>query len=181
MFIFAQMGPQQPAPQLPPLPDGPDIARLRAPIEEFSSTMDMGTVLMITAAVLVLLGLILWFYKSRQKPALERTPEDIALESLQSTRAANLDDMSYATATSHALRDFLVARYAIREGKSHTTSELLNRIELGSQEIQTLQDFFSTCDSVKFAREGLSKDQRETMIHNAEQIIANLREGVTDR
>ncbi|TVP81674.1 MAG: hypothetical protein EA353_01360 [Puniceicoccaceae bacterium] len=169
-MILAQM----PTPQLPPLPEGPSLDRVRGPVELTTSASWP-----ITLAVLfglILCGLLIWsILRKRQKSPAALPPYQAALAELDA--AAKLtegDDERFAILTSAALRHYLENGLGLRF-HARTSEEFLRSLK-GNTRLdeafqnklgQALHDF----DQVKFARATLRPDDRIRITDTVRRLI----------
>ena len=144
MFFLAQM----PAtPQLPPLPEGPSLDRVRGPVA-ISAYEPWQIALAVGFGILVLAFLLWLFLRARRKAAPEIPPYEAAQAELEA--AANLtagDDERFAMLSSQALRRYLEGGLGLRS-TARTSEEFLN--DLKSNHIQ-----------VKVAERGTRFDRTE--------------------
>jgi len=170
MFPLAQM----PAPQLPPLPEGPLLESVRGPIE--ASGLPPWAIA--TAAITVILlgaGLIWLCLRNKQKPEAIMTADEIALAEIDAA-AKTADDERFAVTITKAVRRFLASRFSL-PATSSTSSELLEKLTLPSENKAVILKLLNTCDSVKFARKPLDQAQRIELLDTARSIIQNNSKG----
>ncbi|HAV13290.1 MAG TPA: hypothetical protein DCX06_07360 [Opitutae bacterium] len=161
--------------QMPPLPEGPSLDRVRGPVEvPLFETWQIVTVAIIGA---LLLGFLLWHFVRylRECSALRAplTPEAIALKQLDST-AQIVDDELFAVRTSAALKEYFQVGLNI-PSKGRTSEEFIRSLKgntrLNGSFQQTLKQFFADCDAIKFARQSSSPEQRESLTDTAKQLV----------
>jgi Domain of unknown function (DUF4381) len=117
--------------------------------------------------VLSVIGLIIWWFRRKPKPALPpKLPREIALEELERI-ASEIDAMNpylFSIRVSDILRRYVTNQYALPVTRQ-TSVEFLTALAKSSpfsvNEKSLLEDFLSRCDLIKFARyEATSADSR---------------------
>ncbi len=110
-------------------------------------------------------------------PAIERPPEEIALEELD--RLALKDWLAKGRVNAHystlseILRRYLSARYGIA-AMEYTTSELmaaLNARDLGGEETRAVRVLFEECDMVKFAKHTPESHRQDLSLQDGREIV----------
>ena len=116
---------------------------------------------------LSVMGLIIWWFKRKPKPALPpKLPREIALEELDRI-ASEIDAMNpylFSFRVSDILRGYVTNQYALPVTRQ-TSVEFLTVLAKSSpfsvNEKSLLEDFLSRCDLINFARyEATSADSR---------------------
>ena len=129
-------------------------------------------------------GLFLYFRRRGKRndangpvTAIERLPEEIALEELD--RLALKEWLvqghvkAHYSALSEILRRYLSVRYGIA-AMEYTTSELiaaLNALDLGYEESRTVRVLFEECDMVKFARYTPETHRQSLSLREGREIV----------
>ncbi|MGB0408580.1 MAG: hypothetical protein ACPGIC_01170 [Opitutales bacterium] len=171
MIILAQIA----APQLPALPEGPSLERVRGPIEAsgFSAAQ---LILAAVAAILIIAG-ILWLYlRTHRKPATIIPPDATALAEIEAAAQAS-DDELFAITCAHAVRRFLGTRFRLPI-TSQTSHEATRQLPITAEHKERIQDFLLACDGVKFARQALTPAQRKGILDTARSIVAHSRKEI---
>jgi hypothetical protein len=168
---------QMPPPEIPDLPAGPALDRVRGPVDipPFEA-WQIGMIAALTAALLALLvwGIARWIRARRARaPALE--PHSAALAELQTAAAHSADDdHRFAALSSLALRRYFQQRCGI-PALEQTSAELLHSLQahpqLNCEARAALHQFMQDCDRVKFAQASLSAAQRASLTASAQQLI----------
>ena len=174
MFL-AQM--PTPAPQLPDLPEGPSLDRVRGPIEiPPYEPWQIGV--MIALGVLAL-GLLTWgiirFLRARKNRTRQAQPHITALAELKA--AAELttdDDERFAVLSSLALRRYFETGKGIA-ALGRTSLEFLQALEgnarFNADARTALTEFLEHCDRVKFAQASLTESERNALTGSAIELI----------
>ena len=168
---------QMPTTQIPDLPAGPALDRVRGPVD--IPPFEPWQIGIITALGLLLLSLLAWgitrFIRSRRKRTRAIQPHIAALAELKTAAAhtANNDER-FAVLSSLALRRYFEQRSGI-PALEKTTLEFLRSLKdhpkLNAEAGTSLIQFMEQCDRVKFARASLSAAQRESLTTSAQQLI----------
>ncbi len=175
MFPLAQITPAQTPSGLPPLPEGPDLSRLRVP-----TVMDSGgdpwLLLSIGLGALLLIAAIsLWHrrWKKRKTPP-PPDPYQAAVIALRGARERTLTDDQLAVRCAGIVRQLLCQSYHVsRSGL--TQDELVAKLPLDPEDKDKLRDFFQLCDGVKFAGHALSTPSREALLATTHDWIERYR------
>lgn len=173
MFTLAQMQ----APQLPDLPTGPSLDRVRGPVE--IPLFETWQIVGISAGGVVLTALAIWaiaamIRKQRNAPS-PVEPRTAALQTIEvAAQHSGDDDSRFAQITAGALHRYYEDGLGIRT-QGQTTQELTQRLEAAPLELveahAALKGFLKECDQIKFARKQLSPTEREQLSKTAVQII----------
>lgn len=165
------------APQLPDLPAGPSLDRVRGPIEiPLYEPWQIGV--MVALAILAL-GLLTWgiirFLRARRNRTRQAQPHSTALAELKA--AAELtteDDERFAVLSSLALRRYFETGKGIA-ALGRTSLEFLQALEghaqFNSDARTSLSDFLEHCDRVKFAQVSLTESERNALTGSAIELI----------
>ncbi len=163
-----------PANQLPDLPEGPLLERVRGPIE--IPAYETWQIVLAVASVLVFVGLLLWlFFRNRQRPAPQMPPYDAAIEELKTASAlTDEDDARFAVLCSQALRRYLENGLGLKFN-ARTSEEFLRSLK-GNTTLETnyqteLAEVLGAFDRIKFARAGISSDQRNEISNTVRSLI----------
>ncbi len=175
MSPIAQLTAPSPAagapPALPPLPEGPSLERLRAPVDPTAGPEWWQ--LLLAALSLILIGaLFYWLYqrgrRARRADAIDpagggpgRDRGRPALDHGRRRLAATVPHPSGATAL----------RYGI-EAEGLTHRELLRRLPPESGSGTDLKAFFHRCEAASFSPKPLSAEARERLCQEALDCLA---------
>ena len=114
-------------------------------------------------------------------PAIERPPEEIALEELERLALkewlAQGRVKAHYSALSEILRRYLSGRYGIA-AMEYTTSELLaalNARQVGHEESRVVRELFEECDMVKFARFTPETHRQSLSLREGREIVERTR------
>lgn len=164
-------------PRLPELPQGPNIDRVRGPVEIPSlETWHIALIILVAFIAIVVIGLKLYKnIRPEKKSHAPESPYKTAIAELQS--AAKLtanDDEQFAVLSSKALRRYFETGKGINSfGK--TTSEFLKSLNnhslLNDDARQSLTECLRHCDRVKFARATLNQAERQALTKSALELI----------
>jgi len=165
-------------PQLPDLPPGPSLDRVRGPIEipPFEA-WQIGV--MITLAILAL-GLLIWgilrFMRARSNRTQAELPDLIARAELKTAAELTLeDDERFAILSSLALRRYFETGKGIA-ALGRTSLEFLQGLDghpqMNPEARSSLTEFLEHCDRVKFAQASLTAAERSALTDSATALIA---------
>lgn len=174
MFL-AQLPAQ--TPQLPDLPPGPSLDRVRGPIE--IPPFEPWQVGVMMALGLLVLGLLIWgivrFIRARSNRTRTESPHLTALAELKT--AAELtteDDERFAVLSSLALRRYFETGKGIA-ALGRTSLEFLQALDgqpqLNPEARVSLSKFLEHCDRVKFAQASLTEAERSALTESATALI----------
>lgn len=96
-------------------------------------------------------------------------PHEIAFEQLNNLKDAECDMETYHTRISYILREYIALRYRI-PALALTSTHLLQQLTLkqvGDSVISRIQQFFASCDTVKFASREPEPSEIETRMEDA--------------
>lgn len=176
MLSLAQM----PTPQLPDLPAGPSLDRVRGPVDipPFEPwQLGLAALLGVFA-----LGLLAWriarFIRRRKQLKAAIAPHTAALAELDAAaQFTTHDNERFAVLSSLALRRYFEQGQSI-PALGKTTLEFLRSLDahpaLDSEARALLADFLQRCDRVKFARESIDPADCQALITSAKQLIQQL-------
>ena len=132
--------------------------------------------------VIVMVGATIFLYlRKRAKPTdlppevlPQRQPHEIAYEQLNRIEGMNWiaqgEMKIYHTEISHVIRQYIAARYRI-PALELTTEELLDRLQPEDVPKELVQQFFTNCDLVKFARYNPTKPEAHERMEEARRIV----------
>ena len=138
--------------------------------------------ILIVLLVIIAVGVLVVFYLRRRAKPLDlqpeavsqRQPHEIAYEQLNRIEGMNWvaqgEMKIYHTEISHVIRQYIAARYYI-PALELTTQELLERLQPEDVPRDLLQQFFTNCDLVKFARYSPTKPEAHERMEEARQIV----------
>ena len=138
--------------------------------------------ILIVFLVIIAVGALVVFYLRRQAKPLDLQPEavaqcqshEIAYEQLNRIEGMNWvaqgEMKIYHTEISHVIREYIAARYDI-PALELTTQELLERLQPEDITKDLLQQFFTNCDLVKFARYSPTKPEAHERLEEARRIV----------
>ena len=168
--------------------DAADIRDLKSPVDipggaPWYYWLIAGLVLLAVAA-----AVFLYIRRRRNRedpqgtvPAIERPPEEIALEELE--RLALKEWLGQGRVKAHyselseILRRYLSGRYGIA-AMEYTTSELLaalNALQVGHEESRVVRELFEECDMVKFARFTPETHRQSLSLREGREIVERTR------
>ena len=104
----------------------------------------------------------------------QRQPHEIAYEQLSRIEGMNWvaqgEMKVYHTEISHVIRQYIATRYHI-PALELTTQELLDRLQRENIPKDLVQQFFTNCDWVKFARYNPTKPEAHERMEEARRIV----------
>lgn len=161
-------------PQLPPLPEGPSLDRVRGPVE--ISAYEPWQIALAALFILCLLALILWaVLRSRKKQSTPLPPYATALAELDT--AAQLtagDDERFAMLTSAALRRYLENEMGLHF-TARTSQEFLRNLKGNKRLDHIFQDKLSEVltafDRIKFARSSIAAAERSHISETVRELV----------
>ena len=164
--------------------DAADIRDLKSPVEipggaPWYIWLAAGLALLAVAA-----AVFLYIRRRRNRddphgtaPAIERLPEEIALEELERLALtewlAQGQVKSHYSALSEILRRYLSGRYGIA-AMEYTTAELvaaLHALRVGREESRAVRQLFEECDMVKFARFTPETHRQSLSLREGREIV----------
>lgn len=138
--------------------------------------------ILVVLLVIVIVGALVFLYlRKRAKPidlqsevVSQRQPHKIAYEQLNRIEGMNWiaqgEMKMYHTEISHVIRQYIAARYHI-PALELTTQELLDRLQPENIPEEQIQQFFTNCDLVKFARYSPTKPEAHERMEEAHRIV----------
>lgn len=171
MFTLAQV----PTPQLPPLPDGPSLDRVRGPIE--LPAYSNWQITLFALASLLLLVLFIWagarLYRYFRQRRAALAPAQVAQAELRSAELCQADER-FAVCLTQALRRYFEQGLHL-PSHAQTSEEFLRRLKhhphLSTDFQNELAEFLRHCDRVKFARTQMDSLQRSKLIQQAHNLV----------
>ena len=168
--------------------DAADIRDLKSPVDIPGGAPWYYWVIAGLALLAVAAAVFLYIRRRRKRedpkgtvPAIERLPEEIALEELE--RLALKEWLGQGRVKAHyselseILRRYLSGRYGIA-AMEYTTSELLaalNALQVGHEESRVVRELFEECDMVKFARFTPETHRQSLSLREGREIVERTR------
>ncbi|MEM1223150.1 MAG: hypothetical protein AAGH40_10325 [Verrucomicrobiota bacterium] len=170
-----------PAPQLPDLPEGPSLDRLRGPVE--IPRFETWEIIGMSTAAAVLTGLAIWailaLVRKRKSKTPPIDPRTAALKEIEAAKYCSDDDGRFAQITAGALLRFCEKDLGIPT-LGQTTKEFtasLSRLpDRQAEDSKRVKKFLSECDQIKFSQKKLSTSERERLSETAAHIIGQFSE-----
>jgi hypothetical protein len=126
---------------------------------------------------LCLIGLIVWLFTRRRKPALPpKTPQEIALEELELIAAEieTTNPYQFSIRVSDILRRYVTHQYGLPVTRQ-TSIEFLNSLAkaaaFSANEKSLLEDFLNRCDLIKFARYDATPADSQLLLEEAMRFV----------
>ena len=126
---------------------------------------------------LCLIGLIVWLFTRKRKPALPpKTPQEIALEELESIAAEieTTNPYQFSIRVSDILRRYVTHQYGLPLTRQ-TSIEFLNSLakaaSFSANEKSLLEDFLNRCDLIKFARYDATSADSHLLLEEATRFV----------
>ena len=171
MIFLAQM----PAtPQLPPLPEGPSLDRVRGPVD--IPAYEPWQIILALGFIVLFIALLIWLaVRSRQKLTKTTPPYETALVELQAaTNLSAKDDERFAILSSQALRRYLEGEFGLRS-TARTSEEFLHSLKGNTQFDEsfqsTLREVLAKFDQIKFAQQAISITARIHVTDTVRKLI----------
>jgi hypothetical protein len=171
MIFLAQMSAAQ---QMPPLPEGPSLDRVRGPIE--IPAYETWQIILALGFVVLFISLLIWLaVRSRRKAKTTTPPYEATLAELQA--AADLsteDDERFAILSSKAIRRYLEDEFGLRS-TARTSEEFLLSLKGNTQFDEsfqtTLSEVLDSLDQTKFSQQTISIESRIHIIDTLKDLI----------
>lgn len=169
---------QMPTPQLPPLPEGPALDRVRGPVEiPAYEPWQLG--LAIALGVILLVLITWWIIRASRKPSRETPPYEAAIAELDAAATLTTeDDERFAVLSSQALRRYLENGLGLSFG-ARTSEEFLRALKgnnrFGSDFQTTLGNVLTAFDRIKFAQQSISQAERIQITDTVRSLIDQAR------
>ena len=174
-MVLAQLPAQ--TPQLPNLPAGPSLDRVRGPIE--IPPYEPWQIGVMIALALLVLGILTWgivrSIRARSNRTQAEQPHLTALAELNTAaQLTTKDDERFAVLSSLALRRYFETGKGIA-ALGRTSLEFLQALD-GHQQMNpeartSLTEFLDHCDRVKFAQVSLTDAERSALTESATALI----------
>ena len=171
-------------PQLPPLPEGPSLDRVRGPVE--IPAYEPWQIAILLGLIVLFIGLLIWLYVRSRRRAATTPPYEAALTQLQAaTDLTAEDDERFAILSSQALRRYLEDELGLRS-TARTSEEFLLSLKDNTQLDEffqtTLREVLANFDQIKFAQQPISITERIYITDTVRELInqahiASQREG----
>ena len=140
-----------------------------------------GRIYWLIIVVVVLIIILLYWFVFRKNKEKEKvlTPWALALLNLHNLsdnfKSGNLNPVKCISSLTDIVRNYLEDRFEIHAPRQ-TTEEFLRNMEnwsspLNNKDRNFLRDFMTSADMIKFAKHEASKEQIETAIARAEQLV----------
>ena len=170
MLPIAQLPTSSPSGGLPPLPEGPSLDRLRPP-PGAENGPETWQILVVLLGLLVVIACLILLYRNRtSKTPAPLAPDQAALAEIETARQHASSDIDLTTLCSGAVRRLLFHQYNLPH-HGLTQEELADKLPLEKTEKEQIRNFFSRCDSVKFAGAGLTKEGRQEILDTATRLV----------
>jgi len=126
---------------------------------------------------LCLIGLIVWLFKRRKKPALPpKTPREVALEELEliADEIETANPYQFSIRVSDILRRYVTHQYALpltRQTSVEFLTSLAKSKSFSVNEKSLLEDFLNRCDLIKFARYEATPADSRLLLDEATRFV----------
>jgi len=126
---------------------------------------------------LCLIGLIVWLFKRRNKPALPpKTPRDVALEELDliANEIGTANPYQFSIRVSDILRRYVTHQYGLpltRQTSIEFLTALAKTKSFSANEKFLLEDFLNRCDLIKFARYDATPADSRLLLEEASRFV----------
>ena len=126
---------------------------------------------------LCLIGLIVWLFKRRKKPALPpKTPRDVALEELDliANEIGTANPYQFSIRVSDILRRYVTHQYGLpltRQTSIEFLTALAKTKSFSANEKFLLEDFLNRCDLIKFARYDATPADSRLLVEEASRFV----------
>jgi len=163
---------QNASPQLPDLPEGPSLDRLRGPLEAPFAIdwTQVGLAGLIGAA---LVAFLVWatrrYLRFRRSRLPAPDPRQTAHAQIEAAELASEDD-SFARLVVEAVRGYLRDGPGLYQGHK-TTEEVLRSRNFPAELRERAQTLFAVCDQAKFAGRPIDANQRIRLLNTAKEIV----------
>jgi hypothetical protein len=133
-------------------------------------------VFVIAFVALSLLGLVVWLFAKRRKPAPPKLPREIALEELEqiSREIERMSPYQFSIRVSDILRKYVAQQYglpATRQTSIEFLTALAKASPFSTEEKSLLEDFLDRCDLIKFARYEATTSDSESLLQEAIRFV----------
>ena len=126
---------------------------------------------------LCLIGLIIWLFKRRKKPAMPpKTPREVALEELEliADEIETANPYQFSIRVSDILRRYVTHQYALpltRQTSVEFLTSLAKSKSFSANEKSLLEDFLNRCDLIKFARYEATPADSRLLLEEATRFV----------
>jgi len=134
-------------------------------------------VFVIAFVALSVLGLVVWWFARRRKPALPpKLPREIVLEELEHIRCEieTMNPYQFSIRVSDILRRYVTQQYGLPATRQ-TSIEFLTALAKASpfsvDERSLLEDFLGRCDLIKFARYEATSVDSQLLLDEAIRFV----------
>lgn len=142
------------------------------------SLLPTWAVFVIAFAILALIGIAVWSIRRwwKRRPAIARTPREIAVDRLERTRPEieRVTPYQFSIRVSDILRRYVTEQFELPLTRQ-TSIEFLNALQAKSEftddEKLLLSDFLSRCDLIKFARYDATRLDSEQLLEEAFRFV----------
>ena len=162
------------AAQMPPLPEGPSLDRVRGPIE--IPAYEPWQIVLALGFIVLFIGLLIWLtVRSRGKATTTTPPHEAALSELQAVADLSAeDDEHFAILSSQVLRRYLEDELGLRS-TARTSEEFLLSLKGNTQFDEsfqtTLSEILDSLDQTKFSQQTISIELRIHIIDTLKDLI----------
>ena len=162
------------APQMPPLPEGPSLDRVRGPIE--IPAYEPWQIVLALGFIALFIGLLIWLaVRSRRKATIRTPPHEAALAELQAVADLSAkDDERFAILSSQVLRRCLEDELGLHS-TARTSEEFLLSLKGNTQLDEsfktTIREIIATLDQTKFAQQAISIEARIHITDTIRKLI----------
>ena len=126
---------------------------------------------------LSLIGLIIWWFKRKPRPALPpKLPREIALEELDriASEIERTNPYLFSIRVSDILRCYVTNQYALpvtRQTSVEFLTALAKSSPFSANEKSLLEDFLNRCDLIKFARYEATSADSQLLLEEATRFV----------
>ena len=134
-------------------------------------------VFVIAFVVLSLVGLVVWWFLQRRKPALPaKAPRDIAIEELEQIRSEieRMNPYQFSIRVSDILRRYVSQQYGVpatRQTSIEFLAAAAKAPSFSTDDKSLLEDFLSRCDLIKFAKYEATTSDSELLLEEAIRFV----------
>ena len=126
---------------------------------------------------LCLIGLIVWLFQRREKPALPpKTPREVALEELDliANEIETANPYQFSIRVSDILRRYVTHQFGLpltRQTSIEFLTALSKSKSFTANEKSLLEDFLNRCDLIKFARYDATAADSRLLLEEASRFV----------
>ena len=160
--------------QMPPLPEGPSLDRVRGPIE--IPAYEPWQIILALGFIVLFIGLLIWLaIRCRRKATKTTPPYEVALAELQAAADFSTeDDKHFAILSSQALRRYLEDEFGLRSA-ARTSEEFLLSLKGNTQLDEsfqtTLREILASLDQTKFSQQTINIESRIHIINTLKDLV----------